>query len=361
MEKEEQIKVAITAGIVAVILLILILFLALSGGDKKADDKKLSDNIAEYASSGQSQNPQNEADASASGTSEENTDSSAIASTGKQEAASAGKSSVAYSEYLTTAKGDVSGNGFYSTTGPLLKDVYKNVTYDRQAQLQEMLTYWQDGNAEAVRDLAHLERFEAMSYSLKGSNDFYYFGDVDGSGLPNGKGLAVYADSQYYYGDWTGGVRNGEGAWFSFYPKYSTYVVTEHMYSGTWKDDLPEGEGQEHFDYNPDYMNLQDVYLQNAIGSFSKGLYNGDMYIINVDKNGTTDEWLGKCTLGVFERIDGVSDDKKGNMPVLKMRQAEKTVFYMDNIQGRSWPFDPVPSAPMFFAKLLESRKDTSQ
>ena len=302
---------------------------------KNNDDKKLSDNIAEYASLGESQ----AADAAMSGSSDVNpegaSDSSADTSSASDKASDA-KSAVAYSEYLATAKGDVSGNGFYATTGPLLKDLYKKVSYDRDSQLKEMATYWEAGNTEAVRDLAHLERFEAMSYSLKGTSDFYYYGEADANGVPNGKGLAVYADDQYYYGYWADGVRSGEGAWFAFYPLYSTYVVTEHMYSGSWSEDKPNGEGQEHFDYNPEYMNLQDVYLQNAIGSFSGGLFNGDMYIINVDKNGECVEWLGKCTAGSFDRVEGMDNDKKGNVPVLRMRQNEKTVFYMAEAKNKN-------------------------
>lgn len=335
MEKEEQIKVAITAGIVALILLILILFLALSGGKKGGDDKKLADNIAEYASL-ELTKAQISADISSSDDASGEASSTEAGASASTDKASEGKSSVAYSEYLQTAKGDVSGNSFYATTGPLLKDVYKVVTFDLESQLKEMATYWSEGNTEAVRDLAHLERFEAMSYSLKGKTDFYYYGDLDVKGLPNGKGLAVYADDQYYYGDWSEGVRSGEGSWFAFYPLYSTYVVTEHMYAGSWANDKPNGQGQEHYDYNPEYMNNDDVYLQNAIGGFKDGLFDGDMYIINVDKNGECDEWLGKCASGSFLRIDGVDNDKKGNVPVLKMRLNEKTVFYMSEKKNKN-------------------------
>ena len=337
MEKEEQIKVAITAGIVALILLILILFLALSG-DKKNKDKEISDNITEVASLDGSRNASSAAASSkddASGVTSSAAASSSSADKTTDQAAD-GKSSVAYSEYLQTAKGDVSGNSFYATNDPLLKDVYQYVQYDINSQLQEMSTYWAEGNEEAVRDLAHLERFEAMSYSLKGTADFYYFGDLDDQGRPSGKGLAVYADDQYYYGDWAEGVRSGQGSWFAFYPLYSNYVVTEHMYSGSWSGDKPNGEGQEHFDYNPEFMNLQDVYLQNAIGSYENGLYNGDMYIINVDKNGDTDEWLGTCHAGTFDRVNGMANDKKGNVPVLKMRQNEKTLFYMAESKNKN-------------------------
>ena len=56
------------------------------------------------------------------------------------------------------------------------------------------------------------------------------------------------------------------------------------MYSGQWADDRPNGKGQEHYDYDPEYMNSVDIYLQNIIGVFSEGLYNGSMYVITVDK-----------------------------------------------------------------------------
>ena len=49
MDRNEKIKIAITSGIVAVILLILVLFLALSG-KKDNDEKLLNENISEYAS-----------------------------------------------------------------------------------------------------------------------------------------------------------------------------------------------------------------------------------------------------------------------------------------------------------------------
>jgi hypothetical protein len=336
MDREEKIKVAVTAGIVAVILLILIIFLAVSGKKKNNDKDKTFDDVAEYvsleASDGASSAAEAGSDASnsaATGASGENASEDSSVKGASKDAASAGKTGKAYSEYPATAKGDVSGNSFYATTTPLLKDLYKYVNYNTADQLKEMASYFESGNIDAVRDLAHLERFEAMSYSLKGTSDFYYYGDVNDKGLPNGKGIAVYASSQYYYGDWADGKRNGKGEWFTFYPNYSTYVVTEHMYSGDWKDDLPDGEGQEHYDYAPEYMNNSDVYLQNAIGGFSKGLYNGDMYIMNIDKTQSSDEWLGKCSNGVFARIDGAANDKKGNIPVLKMRQHEKILFYM--------------------------------
>ena len=321
MSKEEKIKIAITAGIASVILLILVLFLALSG-KKNNDEEKMNASISDYASSNQAS-----ADSSAAAvTTNASADSSADAAS---DSASAQASVADTSEYKDTAKNSVSGNSFYATNTAVLKDVYKGIKYDVNAQMKEMYTYWADGNTEAVRDLAHLERFEVMSYSLSGTQDFYYYGDTTGDGVPNGTGLAVYANDQYYFGEWSAGVRSGKGTWISFYPSYSQYVVKEHSYSGDWSGDLPNGEGQEHYDYVPEYMNNADIYLQNAIGGFKDGYYNGDMYIIIVNKDGDSEEWHGKCNAGTWEQVLYASVDTNGKIPVLSLQKDSERHIYM--------------------------------
>ncbi len=325
MNKEEKIKIAITAGVASVILLILVLFLALSG-KKGNDEERMNENITDYAGSNQAST---DASAGDLGDIAASTESSAE-STAESSANSASSASVtATSEYKDTVKNSVSGNSFYATNTAVLKDVYKGIKYDTKAQMQEMYTYWADGNTEAVRDLAHLERFEAMSYSLSGSNDFFYYGDTTGDGVPNGTGLAVYANSQYYFGEWSEGIRSGNGTWFSFYPSYSQYVVKEHMYTGEWAGDLPNGQGQEHYDYVSEYMNNADIYLQNAIGGFKDGYYNGDMYIITVNKNGDASEWDGTCNRGTWEQVLHASLDTKGKIPVLSLKEDSERHVYM--------------------------------
>ena len=322
MNKDEKIKIAITAGIAAVILLILVLFLALSGKNK-GDEERMNENITDYANSQVSDK---------AGTEEVNgssTDASDISSTESSADSTAATSSSVTSEYIDTADNSVSGNSFYATNTAVLKDVYKGIKYDVKSQMQEMYTYWADGNTEAVRDLAHLERFEVMSYSLIGSSDFFYYGDTTGDGLPNGTGLAIYANDQYYFGEWSEGVRSGKGTWISFYPDYSKYVVKEHMYSGEWAGDLPSGQGQEHYDYVYENMNSADIYLQNAIGGFKDGYYNGDMYIITVDKDGNTSEWDGTCNAGTWDQVLYAAVDSKGKIPVLSRKDDKERHVYM--------------------------------
>ena len=332
MEKEEKIKVAITAGVVAVILLILVLFLALSG-NKGNDEERLNDNISEYASLDAS-NEQN-ANSGSLLSKSENEDSSLLSGSNlSSEGISSTDSLANNSASINNAtskllSNDVSGNSFYPIKSAVLKNVYKGLSFDIESQLFEMYTYWNNGNVDAVSDLAHLERFEAMSYKLSGTHNYYYYGDTNEQGIPDGMGLAVYADDQYYYGQWKDGKRNGSGTWINFYPEYSNYVVTEHMYSGAWEDDVPSGEGQEHFDYDQDMMNADDIYLQNAIGSFTSGKFDGNMYILTIDYDGNVEEWYGECDNGTWLQVDNTRLDKKGRIPVLKKANEDNEFIYM--------------------------------
>ena len=326
MDKQEKIKIAITAGIAAVILLILVLVLTLSGGKDNGDDQRLSESIQEYADIATS-----DASSKDAITTSQETDSEGAKDGSTDDSASDNAST----DVLTTtanmeaAKDTVSGNSFYATDKAVLKNVNKSLKIDVNAQLHELSTYWADDNMSAVRDLTHLERFEAMSYQLTGTNDFYYYGEKNGEGKPDGMGLAVYGDDQYYYGQWSNGQRSGNGTWISFYPKSSQYVVTEHMYSGQWADDLPNGQGQEHYDYNYADMNQTDYYLQNAIGEFSNGLYNGEMYIITVDKDEKTIEWDGICKNGDWEQVLYTTVDSKGKIAYLSQREDPDRHLYM--------------------------------
>ncbi|MBO6240816.1 MAG: hypothetical protein J6O61_08300 [Butyrivibrio sp.] len=323
MDRNEKIKIAITSGIVAVILLLLVLFIALSG-KKESDEKLLNDNINEYAS------VESSGDLNASSgnlVSAEASSSNSIDEAVTDE--SSDDSSKESTLESTAGSLDISGNSLYTTKAAVLKNVYNGLAIDINAQLQEMYTYWSDNNTEAVRDLAHLERFEAMSYKLSGTNDFYYYGETNSSGQPEGTGLAVYGDDQYYFGQWKNGKRSGTGTWINFYPEYSNYVVTEHLYTGEWVEDLPCGEGQEHYDYNLEKMNGDDYYVQNAIGTFDKALYNGSMYIILIDRDGNISEWSGNCEQGTWKQVVNTHLDKDGKIPVLQNNEDEKDFIYM--------------------------------
>ena len=330
MDRDEKIKVAITAGIAGAILLILVLYLGITS-ITHTPSKEIADNS----------NSEESAVAAISVESISSTLASeelSISGDDSSESASLSSSNSDDKGILTTDSSQsntgklISGNSFYPTSAAELKNVYKKIAYEVEPQLKEMFGYWNDGNLDAVSDLAHLERFEIMSFSLTGTKDFYYFGDKNADGVPEGKGIAVYANDQYYFGEWKSGLRCGQGMWINFYPSYSDNVVIRHQYVGEFNGDLPDGTGQEHIDYEQSRMNSTDLYIQNAIGNFKNGFYDGRMYIITVNSDYQTKEWYGDCDFGNWKQVLYTSPDEKGRIAVLDEKDnAENHIWMTEN------------------------------
>ncbi len=181
-----------------------------------------------------------------------------------------------------------------------------DVSYTKEYILNEAFPYFADNNQDAIWDLAHLKRYVKLSEGLKDTNNFYYQGDTDSEGKPNGKGLAIYEQNSYYYGDWSHGVRSGQGTWFRFYIGQKNEInamgkYMAHSYSGTWADNLPNGQGAEHYEVNIAKLPAHDRILQNVVGNFTDGLYDGELYANTVDYTGNVEEWNGVAKKGVFE------------------------------------------------------------
>lgn len=194
------------------------------------------------------------------------------------------------------------------------------VEIDMSRQMSEMKGYWEAGNMEAVEDLAYLPRYRAASQKLSGTVKYYYFGDTDENNRPNGKGLAMYADNQYYYGEWKNGVRSGSGMWINYFvydqnAKAEDSLYLQHSYSGNWSNDLPYGDGAEHYDFIEENMEVNVGYNRNFIGKFKNGLYDGEIYITNYYKDGNSKEWSGTAKNGVWQPFG--KKDKKGQYPVI--------------------------------------------
>lgn len=212
---------------------------------------------------------------------------------------------------LQTAVRTISGND------PLAGAEGVNKT--NEEMLVEMSSFWEQGNMEAVDDLAHLPWFMKMSAGIVDEDTFYYYGERNEQGQPNGLGIACYAQNEYYYGNWVNGVREGSGEWMKFYIYYDDDTVSDrayqlHMYRGEWAADLPNGTGQEHYDLDISQAARQDRYIQNVIGTFSDGLYSGEMYLTTMSSDGNQEEWNGIADEGVWSPYGAATN--KRELPV---------------------------------------------
>lgn len=212
-----------------------------------------------------------------------------------------------------------------------------DVSYSKEFILSEAYPYFEANNQDAIWDLAHLKRYVKLSADLKATNQYYYMGDVDSNGKPSGKGLAIYEDNSYYYGSWTDGVRNGTGTWFRFYineksKRNAMGKYTSHSYAGEWADDLPSGQGAEHYDVNISKLEPGESIIQNVVGGFKSGLYDGELYGYTVDYTGTVGEWDGVASKGVFNLWRDMSSIGECSV----WRSKEDHTQYMDIDQSKN-------------------------
>lgn len=320
-DEEASDKVKILIKVIPIVLIIVILGVSLlvssiKNKKEEANAEDLQESIMNYADSNLSGNDTDEINQAA----KESEKPSATAAATAVPEEKTGPTPTPQKEIMDSKKVD-----------------YSKVTFHKEEQLAEMMSYWADNNQKALDDLVHLERFLAMSWKLSGTKDFYYYGDTDGNGQPNGTGIAVYADNQYYYGEWRNGVRSGNGTWMHYHIHTTANkndLYTYHQYTGSWKNDLPDGEGSEHYDYMVEMLKENVGYNNNLIGSYSKGLINGEFYLTNIYSDKNTKEWYATAENGSWV-YQNENKDSKGRRPVqVEDRNDENFIWLLprDNI-----------------------------
>lgn len=335
-EENKEINKAklLTIGIAVVLILIIcgicVVIHALGNRDNEDSESKLQSDIIEYANQGQeisvTAQELTKADEEESSKKEETTAGEVKKEDAEEAAMVVDKQETTATETIMEEEAkaqEEKKTDEQKTTAKWQKDANEDlskVEIDLPRQMSEMKGYWEAGNMAAVEDLAYLPRYRAASEQLAGTKKYYYFGDTDAKNRPHGKGLAMYTDNQYYYGEWKDGVRCGGGMWIKFYvydqnAKAKNSIYLQHSYSGTWGNDLPNGEGAEHYDFIDENLEENVGYNRNYIGHFKNGLYDGEIYITNYYKDGNVKEWTGNAVNGVWQTMGEL--DSFGQYPVI--------------------------------------------
>lgn len=294
-EYQSPYMTTVLIGIIVILLICIIVLLVImpSGRNARPADADLQQSITEYAQKEQEKD-----------TAQEKASDAIVVTPPKQEKTDEKEGEKETEEKPRTAEKPEAADSDKTAVVVDIEDE-NDEAYTKEYILNEALPYFADNKQDAIWDLAHLKRYVKLSSGLEGTGKYYYQGDVDSDGRPNGRGLAIYEKNSYYYGEWSHGVRSGTGGWFRFYigQKNKTNAMGKYMchsYSGQWANDLPNGEGAEHYDVDISKLEGNARILQNVVGNFTNGLYDGDMYANTVDYIGNVEEWNGIAADGVF-------------------------------------------------------------
>lgn len=200
----------------------------------------------------------------------------------------------------------------FFTRGKLVK------AEEEEWQMAEISGYWDAYKLDAVADLIRLERVRILTNNLDGTNHYYYYGDLNSNGEPEGKGLSIYANNAYYYGEWKAGVRSGRGMWIQFYDHpieiNGNKGIIEQSYNGMWENDYPNGQGQLHVDYDTTTLTEEPV-IANVIGGFADGYCHGEMYVMAITATRAQVDWMAEAEYGVFKPLEP-TPNAQGEYPV---------------------------------------------
>ena len=111
-------------------------------------------------------------------------------------------------------------------------------------------------------------------------------------------------------------------------------IYTAHSYAGEWADDLPNGSGAEHYDIDTSQIEGSERIIQNVVGQFTDGLYDGKMFANTVNYMGNTEEWDGVATKGAFTLWKDMS--RIGECPIWRNKDDHELCLDIDKSENEN-------------------------
>ena len=177
--------------------------------------------------------------------------------------------------------------------------------------LSELLACFEAGNMDDVKELLRTEPYMDMADEIINEEDSFYYGDKNDAGEREGKGVAVYCNGYYYYGDYAGNVRSGNGIWIrAVYSESSS--IGSFIFEGEWSADLPNGSGSATSNFYTDKISSSELAKQVITGDYTNGLENGKMSLAGTTKGGAGVKYSYTSENGVAKQSSNEDSGVKG-------------------------------------------------
>ena len=187
---------------------------------------------------------------------------------------------------------------------------------DKLSKLIELFSA-EEPDLDAIKEMIRTEEFVDMVDEVIGNNNSFYYGDRDENGRRSGKGIAVYENGYYYYGDYADDMRNGEGIYIrAVYSESSS--IGSYIFEGTFANDKPNGKGTATANYYKDKISSAGLVKQVITGEYVDGLENGTMNLTGTSKAGASVKYTYKVENGVAVKSSNEDSGIKGQYIIAK-------------------------------------------
>ncbi len=198
--------------------------------------------------------------------------------------------------------------------------------------LQKLYDCFEGGDLDAVKEMMRTEEFTDFADEVIGDNSFY-FGTKTPEGVREGKGIAVYRDGYYYYGDFSNDQRNGHGILMRAVYSESS-AIGSFVYDGEWSNDKPNGEGTSTSNYYKDKVGPAGLSRQVIKGNYTDGLENGTMRLDGTPQSGGSVSYSYTAENGVAKKISDEDSGVKGQYIIAKSSDGKSNLTSDGSLRG---------------------------
>ena len=199
--------------------------------------------------------------------------------------------------------------------------------------LQKLYECFEGDDMDAVKELIRTDEYIALSDEIVNAEDSFYYGEKDAEGKRHGKGVAVYLNGYYYFGEYDNDVRSGEGKYIRAVYSESS-ALGSFIYEGSWLEDKPNGEGVCISNFFKDKIGSEGLSKQVVVGTYADGLENGAMSLSGTTKSGGTATYTYKAENGVAKKSSDEDSGTKGLYIIAKSGDGKSNLTSDGSLRG---------------------------
>lgn len=203
----------------------------------------------------------------------------------------------------------------------------------KEEQLSKIYAVFETGNMDDVKELLRTDEIKEFSDEIVSENTSYYYGEKDADGKRQGKGLAMYLDGYFYYGNFEADQRSGEGIWMrAVYAESS--AIGSFIYKGSFANDKPNGKGESTSNFYKDRISDTEMVKQVIVGNYTDGKEDGQMSLSGATKGGSAVQYTYTAKDGIAQQSSKDDSGIKGQYIIAKSSDGKSNLTSDGSLRG---------------------------